>query len=435
MVILINERQKYLLKNFKNKIKIFEEDDSIDLNQPVDLSKIKSAKDLKTIGKKIGLQKGEKTKSRKSALELSKKISKNIEKVSGEKTLDHYFEVIANLLSKYKRSDVLLDRLHLIIDDLSTKDINVAKAQMEAINLVFSDPRFNETHKKDLLSFLLRNPDEIDLDTFFEKTQKAYSAFEKSFTKGDMTPFVNKFTKPQLKISLGSDFEYNNMKILASEFNEKASDVSKVLYILDSMAKANFRVNPNDFISYVMSNLKFKINFDYSPENVKSDLFLKEPLIIDVKKFLPQTVAEKNKNIECKMYVPNEDHYLSEFFKVDSTTENVMKIEQSMSKIPGILDVKESFKIFMKSMVDNFFSSVQKQGGDKIINHLTKDLAGFIFKNDIFVGINNIKFYWNNRGYANRFRLAIWYHVDENAKKYKISKDSSGGFTRFLLEV
>ena len=405
------------------------------MNQPVDLSKIKSVKDLKSAGKKLGLQKGEKTKSRKLGLDISKKIDKNLEKVQGEETLDKYFEIITNLLSKYKKSPVILDKLHLLIDNLATKDANVAKAQMEVIVSVFSDPRFKESSKKKLIDFLLKDESDIDLDSFYLQTQKAYSIYENSFTEGELSPFVVFRTSPRLKVELSKDFEYNNMIISAEKFNSvELSDIDKVLYIIESMSKAKFRVNPNDFISYVVGSLSFRINFNFSPDNVKADLKLKEPLIIDVGKFIPQTLAEKGKNVEIKMKPYNVDDYLSEFFKIDSTEKNASKILNAISQIPNIAEPNKGMQIFMESISNNLLMSIKKQNGDKIIDHLTKDIAGIIFKNDIFIKGEDIKYYWTSKGYAGRSRLSMWYHVDNNAKKYKISKTAEG-YTRFLLEV
>jgi hypothetical protein len=68
------------------------------------------------------------------------------------------------------------------------------------------------------------------------------------------------------------------------------------------------------------------------------------------------------------------------------------------------------------------------------MEHLTKNIGGMIFKNDIFIKKEDINFYWNNVGYANKSRLSLYYDVNENPTLYKLSK-SKLGYSRFVQKL
>jgi hypothetical protein len=153
-------------------------------------------------------------------------------------------------------------------------------------------------------------------------------------------------------------------------------------------------------------------------------------------------VAKKDTFIEVK-YKPYDDpSYLSEFFKVDASDINNKLIMEGLSKIRNIGDLKTSFIVFMSNLSENLKKTMESLEGDKIIEHLTNDLSGIIFKDNIFIPKKNIKFYWNSIGYAKRNRLSIWYEV-VNPEIYKISsmvkgKDENGNnllsFSRFVFK-
>ena len=124
---------------------------------------------------------------------------------------------------------------------------------------------------------------------------------------------------------------------------------------------------------------------------------------------------------------------MSEFFKVDATSVNATLMEQELSKIPKVDNVRETFKVFMYSLSENLKKTIESTEGNRIIEHLTNDLSGIIFKDNIFISKKDIRFYWNNIGYAKRSRLSIWYEVSNNPNMYKISSTSQG-FSRFVFK-
>ena len=411
---------------------ILTENDTIDLTKNIDISSNPSLKKLKNDAVTIGLQHNKGTKTRERGLELKRMLS-SIEGLEDKETFEKYFRKIAELISKYKSKSIAIKKLAEIVYDLSQKDINVAKQQIEDIIKIFEDPRFADKHKNRLIK-ILTDRGNVDLDNFYNETKRAYADYENSFAEGENSPFSIYRTSPQLKVLLSKDYSYNNMVISAREFNSQDSDISKVLYLIEKLISVKIYGDANDIISKIISSLSFAFNFNYSPENVKADLMLRDSLIYEdriTKKVV--RIAQKGSLAEIKYKPFKEPSYLSEFFKIDASNVNYTLITEGLSKIPKITDVKTTFKVFMSSLIGNLKKTMVTTDGEKIIEHLTNNLSGIIFKDNIFIPKSNISFYWNSVGYANRDRLSIWYKVSENPTIYKISSTSQG-FSRFVFK-
>jgi hypothetical protein len=429
MNVLISINQ---INNISKKLKLTED---INLNKDVDFSKVSSLDDLKNAVISTGLQHGEDTKTRNRSFELRKMLSA-IDKLEDKEIFEKYFTKLSDLISTYKKGSFSLKKLSEIIIDLSEKDINVAKQQIEDIIRIFEDPRFEDKHKKKLIS-ILTTRGSVDLDKFYEETKRAYADYENSFAEGPYSPFSIYRTSPRLTILLSQDFSYNNINFSSKEFNSQTSDISKVLYLIEMLSHLKIYGNVNDSIMRIISSLNFSFNFDYSPNNVKADLYLKESLIFDDRSNRPLQVAKKDTFIEVK-YKPYMDaSYLSEFFKVDASDVNYNLILNGLSKIKNVTDIKSTFIVFMSSLSENLKKTMESSEGNKIIDHLTNNLSGIIFKDNIFIPKKNIKFYWNSIGYAKRNRLSIWYKV-ENPDIYKIStmtgENNKSTFSRFVFK-
>jgi len=404
----------------------------IDLNTPVNLN-ISSIDDFKTAVKKQGLQYGKDTLSRGRGIDLSN-LLKSIENLEDKEIYEDYFVKIANLISKYKSGSFSLKKLSEIIKQLYSKDPEIAKAQIESVISIFEDPRFDEKSKKKLIS-ILTGSGEINLDKFYKETSLAYQDFENSLAEGELSPFLLYRTSPRMRVNLLDDYEYNDLIISAREFNSQDSNLNKVLYVLDEISKSKFYSDGDEVISKVVSSLKFGFDFDFSDDNVKADLKLKETLIYeDRANKKVYMVAKKGSDIEVKSNLYNKPYYLSEFFKIDSSDKNYNIIINSLSKVPRIKDVNSSFKILMSSLATNLSNTIKATNGNQIMEHLTKNIGGMIFKNDIFIKKEDINFYWNNVGYANKSRLSLYYDVNENPTLYKLSK-SKLGYSRFVQKL
>ena len=411
---------------------ILTENDTIDLTKNIDISSNPSLEKLKKDAVSIGLQHNKGSKTRERGLELKKMLS-SIEGLEDKETFEKYFQKIAELISKYKSKTIAIKKLAEIVYDLAQKDINVAKQQIEDIIKIFEDPRFADKHKNRLIK-ILTDRSNVDLDNFYTETKRAYADYENSFAEGESSPFSIYRTSPQLKVLLSKDYSYNNMVISAREFNSQDSDISKVLYLIEKLISVKIYGDANDIISKIISSLSFAFNFNYSPENVKADLILRDSLIYEdriTKKVV--RIAQKGGLMEIKYKPFKEPSYLSEFFKIDASNVNYSLIIEGLSKIPKITDVKTAFKFFMSSLIGNLKKTMVTTDGEKIIEHLTNNLSGIIFKDNIFIPKSDISFYWNSVGYANRDRLSIWYKVSENPTIYKISSTSQG-FSRFVFK-
>jgi hypothetical protein len=408
-------------------------DTFIDLNTPSDLSNVSSLSDVKTQVKKMGLQYGKDTLSRERGINLND-LLKSIESLEDKKIYEDYFVKITNLMSKYKSGSFSLKKLTQIIKQLYSKDPQIAKAQIESVISIFEDPRFAEKNKRKLIS-ILTGSDEVNLDKFYRETSLAYQDYENSLAEGELTPFNIFRTSPRIRVNLLEDYGYNDLIIYAEKFNSQDSNLNKVLYILDEISKSKYYSGGDEVISKVVSSLKFGFDFDFSDDNVKADLKLKETLIYEdrVNKKV-HAVAKKGSDIEVKSNLYNKPYYLSEFFKVDSSDKNYNIIINSLSKVPRIKDVKSSFKILMSSLASNLSNTIKSTNGNQIMEHLIKNMGGMIFKNDIFVKKEDINFYWNDVGYANKSRLSLYYEVNENAALYKLSK-SNLGYSRFVQKL
>ena len=426
MDVLITFKQ---INNLTKQLKLTED---IDLNKEVNYSDVETLKDFKTAVKTTGLQYGENSKTRARSSELNK-ILLAIDKLEDKEIFEKYFTNLSDLMSKYKKGSFSLKKLSEIIIDLSQKDINVAKQQIEDIIKIFEDPRFEDKHKNGLIK-ILTGTGTVDLDKFYEKTKKAYADYENSFAEGENSPFSIYRTSPQLKILLLKDFLYNNIVISSREFNNRDSDVSKILYLIEQITFIKIYGNVNDTIARIMSSLSFTFNFNYSPENVKADLMVRDTLIYEdrVTKKLIQ-IARKDSLVEVKSKPFNKPDFLSEFFKVDASNANAILIMESLLKIPKVTNGKETFKVFMSNFTENLKQTMIITDGDKIIEHLTNNLSGIIFKDNTFITKKDIMFYWNNVGWANRDRLSIWYKVSETPTIYKLSSTSQG-FSRFVFK-
>ena len=428
MKVLVTLEQ--IIKSFPHLI--LTEDNTIDLTKNVDISSNPSLGKLKKDAVSIGLQHNKGSKTRERGLELKKMLS-SIEGLEDKEIFEKYFQKIAELISKYKSKSIAIKKLAEIVYDLSQKDINVAKQQIEDIIKIFEDPRFADKHKNRLIK-ILTDRGNVDLDNFYNETKRAYADYENSFAEGENSPFSIYRTSPQLKVLLLKDYSYNNMVISAREFNSQDSDISKVLYLIEKLISVKIYGDANDIISKIISSLSFTFNFNYSPENVKADLMLRDSLIYEdrlTKKVV--RIAQKGELAEIKYKLFKEPSYLSEFFKIDASNVNYSLITEGLSKIPKITDVKTAFKVFMSSLIGNLKKTMVTTDGEKIIEHLTNNLSGIIFKDNIFIPKSDISFYWNSVGYANRDRLSIWYKVSETPTIYRISSTSQG-FSRFVFK-
>ena len=427
MKVIITESQYNFLIDFINE----NDEVVIDLNEPIDLSKYDSIDEIIRAVKSLSLRHGKGTQSRNIYLDIDNLLS-SLENISDKTLFNSYIKIIMNLISKYKSGSYTLKKLQILLESMLSMDESEMLKKMEDIINIYDDSRFEEKHKKSLFKELEKpNPDFLN---FYNKTIKKFREYELSFVEGSDSPFTSFFTSPRLGIELSKDLNYLNVYISRSDFNGKSSDVEKVNYLISKLAQVkSFSKSPNEIISEMISMLSFKINFNFSDKNVKADLkVVKNLLYFDSSSVKTIVVAKQGQDVEIKNNPYNKPYYLSEFFKVDATKENEQFLLNGLSYMPKMKDIKESFKVLMGSLSKNLRQNLLSSDmGEKIINHLTDNLAGMIFSNLIFIPKDYIKFYWNNVGYANKPRLSIYYEVISNPMIYKL-QHGENGFEQYL---
>lgn len=381
----------------------------------------------------VSVSMGEKTQARGGGL-LLKKMYTEIEKLSPEfknEIKTFLFKISKIISGKYKSARHIIGKILNLIIQLASEDEEKIKKIIQMSNEIMDHERFedNEENKIKLLNFI-KTYDKIDisedfLEEFYKKIKSVSMEYEESFTLYPNTEksehlFKLDRTSPNIIVYLDNDYkskEYG-IKITQRDFSLK-SDINKVLYIIESIFKCTNCKNddPNKVIEDVVSNLKFLI-LTNDDENQKRDLIsLKD---IDALEVIPgarriSTIIRKNEGVEVKHKNYKEKSFLSEFFKVDATTKNKEKILNALSFIGG------DFNTFIKSLVNNLRSVVS----DEIIDDMTKNLAGIMFKDDIFVPKDGLRFYWDVVGYGGKTRLAISYELKAEHKTYKFTRDEN----------
>ena len=128
--ILLESQFQHLLKNLNEDDADFLSDDNIDYGN------ISTISDLKNFVEK----KGEEYKTKSKTNQASKYISdvlKSINDIDDKEVFERYFTKILSLISKYKRGSFSIKKLAEIVKELSNKDINLAKEELELIIKIY----------------------------------------------------------------------------------------------------------------------------------------------------------------------------------------------------------------------------------------------------------------------------------------------------------
>ena len=430
MKISITESQFLSLK----KLLLFEDSKVLDLDKKVDFSKLDTIDEIKDAIKIVGLQYGKGTLSRSLPRDIEV-LFKMLDEVTDKKKFEYYFRILTNLMSKYKSGSFSLKKLKELLQSLLLLDINELGEKIEQTIEIFSDPRFSEKNKKDLIR-LLTGIGVTDFSNFFKTTITKYREYEVSFLEGEDTPFIPFFTSPRMRIQLLKDYGFSDVIISKDEFNSQPSDVARAAYLIKKISEIKAYRPIEVLMEEIILNLKFGFQFQYTEKNVKADLIQVQNLIsFDPKLMKTKILGRGGQFVEIKNNNYKLPYYLSEFFKVDATSDTEKYLTDLMTKVPKVYDPKVTFSYFMALLAENFRKTLLTNGeGQKIIDHLTANLSGMIFSNDIFIPKKDISFYWNTVGYAKKPRISIFYEVSNNAEVYKIEKNQSG-YTNRLKQI
>jgi hypothetical protein len=405
------------------------------LDRPVDFSNIKTIGDLKDAVKSLSLGYGSKTQSRTSHKEINPLLDK-LDGIKQKELFEQYFRVLMNLISTYKTKSFTLKRLNQLLSSLLSLDETDMYNKMDAVIKIFNDDRFKVGDMKALMKILLSD-DNIDFNEFYNKAIKTYREYELSFVEGDdQKVFTEYFTSPRLEVVMRGDYNYGNVGFSKNEFNYQKTDVLKAKYLLTKLSQIKSFKPAEQIIEEVISNIKFGIVFDFSDKNIKADLKLLKDLYYFNPKLMKSIVVGYQGNYtEIKRKDFDKLDFLSEFFKVDATKDNKEILVSELSKMPKLKDPTQGFNIFMESLVNNLRRTlISTDQGNNIINHLTKNLSGMIFKDNVFIPIKDINFEWGNKGYANKPRLSILYKVSDDPNIFKLEKTDKG-FSQSLKPI
>jgi Fe-Mn family superoxide dismutase len=217
-----------------------------------------------------------------------------------------------------------------------------------------------------------------------------YSKYEKSFA-GD--EFDIKQTKLSLPISCDADDFYTLFELLKQ-----------------------FKNNQKDFEEYlnkIKSCIDDSLKSDIPP--IKADVITKVPLYVLDEGNDKELVFDPGTHFEVKKMDVEIDSYLSEFF--------------SIFKQSSLKGVKKEYIDDYNKVIREIFNYV-KTNGEGYLEKIKNEIKGIIFDDYLIVPIENLHFYWSNRGQrgCDELRLSIRFRIkpDENNQinTYKYTKGS-----------
>jgi hypothetical protein len=432
MKISITENQFMVLK--RNLMFEQETEKILYLDKKIDFSKLNTIDEIKDAIKIVGLQHSKGSQSRGLPKEIEILFQK-LDELTDKSKFEHYFKILINLMSRYKSGSFTLRKLKELLESLLLMGEDEMEEKINHTIEIFSDSRFSERNKKSLIK-LLTASSRVDFSDFFDKTIRKFREYEVSFLDGDSSPFVGYFTSPRMRINLIKDYNFGDVTFSKIDFNSQKSDVERAAYLIKKLSEIKTFRPVETLMEEVLLNLKFGFDFPFTEKNIKADLVqISDLLSFDSKLMRTTIIGKKGQFVEIKNNAYNKPYYLSEFFKVDASGEAEIYLVDLISKIPKIKDPKSGFAFFMYLLAQNFRRTLLGSGeGEKIINHLTDNLSGMIFSNDIFIPKKDLTFYWNIIGYAKKPRISIFYSVSDDADVFRIEKNENG-YTNKLKKI
>jgi Fe-Mn family superoxide dismutase len=255
---------------------------------------------------------------------------------------------------------------------------------LKIISDFIADDNYSESVvKKKLLKIKDQDIISNDLNEVLRQVRELeYAKYEKSFE--------------------GKQFEIKQTK-LELNYSCDPGDVSNLFTMIDDVkSKKQEFANTLKKIKTCVTN---SLNSEIPP--IKTDLVSKEPLYIEELvngELVQKEIFPANSHFEVKKMDVEIDSYLSEFFSI---------FKQSTLKT-----FKQTHSDLYNVMIRHIYDFVKKNG-QEYLNKIREKLAGVIFDNNIIVPINNIYFYWSNKGQrgCDELRLSIRFRVfDLNGK-------------------
>ncbi len=245
------------------------------------------------------------------------------------------------------------------------------------ISEFLTDPEYSDDETKTKLKrYKGREYAPLDLDDMATQiASKEYTAYEEKLTKDE-------FGISRTFLSL----DYRCEEDIDKKLIELLKDIKK---LPEEQKYQQFESFLEKFIGCLKQQLE---NPKYT---IKADAInnLEEPI-----KYEGETMLKKGDYLEIKKMDFEVDSYLSEFF--------------SIFKESKIKYLKKTHVLIYNYFIDRIFQWIN-ENGQNYLNTVRNNLAGIIFDNNMFVPIEQIDFYWSNKGQrgCNEKRLSIRFRI------------------------
>lgn len=245
------------------------------------------------------------------------------------------------------------------------------------ISEFLTDPKYSDDEIKTILKRYKGSDNApLNLDDIATKiASKEYTAYEEKLTKDEF--------------GLSRTF-------LSLDYRCEEDVDKKLIELLKDIKKLPEEQKYQQFESFIKKFIGcLKQQLDNPKYTIKADAInnLEEPI-----KYDGEVMLKKGDYLEIKKMDFEVDSYLSEFF--------------SIFKESKIKYLKKTHVIIYNYFVDRIFQWIN-ENGQSYLDTIKNNLAGIIFDNNMFVPIEQINFYWSNRGQrgCNEKRLSIRFRI------------------------
>jgi len=251
------------------------------------------------------------------------------------------------------------------------------------------------THYLYIISEFLTNPEYTDDEIKIilkkykgsENTPSNLDDIATHIASKEYTAYEEKLTKDEFGIS---------RTFLSLDYRCDEDIDKKLIELLKDIKKLPEEQKYQQFESFIEKFIGcLKQQLDNPKYTIKADAInnLEEPI-----KYDGEVMLKKGDYLEIKKMDFEVDSYLSEFF--------------SIFKESKIKYLKRTHILIYNYFVDRVFQWIN-ENGQNYLNTVKNNLAGIIFDNNTFVPINQIDFYWSNKGQrgCNEKRLSIRFRI------------------------
>jgi len=278
----------------------------------------------------------------------------------------------------------------------------------------FSEKKENFERLFNFLKGLKQCDEDLSIDIFsFFKTAE-YLKYEKEFVG---THFKHSPTSVSIDLTMKESLS----GLDHSEFNQMIN--------LDKM---------NSILKWVVSNHKNgDKNYEQLFEEIVDNLSIKFPDLIkkdlDVVSPIYQQNSNENLNpllnigdfVEVKYKSFDKPDFLCEFFKPESHNATMEYLVSELMNIDDSINSSNEVLRLISILDTTIVEKIKSSGiGQVVIDAIKENTSGIIFKDYVYVKMQDIDLEWTNVGYAGKPRIAIKYSVKEDTKKYKLNIDN-----------